>query len=136
MTDPNIINSLLKSHSKCHDVVLDACNIILDQQGEIKQLKDSIEHLVADVNETEAALVSAKKQITRQQAEIEQLHKQREFRREYLGYFPKLERAEAVREFAERLKNTKFKHGNDYIIYAENIDNIVKEMEKRNYDEM
>lgn len=37
-------------------------------------------------------------------------------------------RAEAIKEFAERLKDTKFKHGNDYIIYAENIDNLVKEM--------
>lgn len=35
---------------------------------------------------------------------------------------------EAVREFAERLKETKFKHDNDYIIYAENIDVLVKEM--------
>ena len=28
-------------------------------------------------------------------------------------------RAEAIKEFAERLKETKFKHDNDYIIYAE-----------------
>lgn len=35
---------------------------------------------------------------------------------------------EAAREFAERLKETKFKHDNDYIIYAENIDVLVKEM--------
>ena len=28
-------------------------------------------------------------------------------------------RAEAIKEFGERLKETKFKHDNDYIIYAE-----------------
>ena len=37
-------------------------------------------------------------------------------------------RAEAIKEFAERLKETKFKHDNDYIIYAKNIDVLVKEM--------
>ena len=37
-------------------------------------------------------------------------------------------KAEAYKEFAERLKETKFKHGNEYIIYAENIDTLLKEM--------
>ena len=37
-------------------------------------------------------------------------------------------RVKAIKEFADRLKETKFKHGNDYIIYADNIDNLVKEM--------
>lgn len=37
-------------------------------------------------------------------------------------------KAKAIKEFAERLKETKFKHDNDYIIYAENIDVLVKEM--------
>ena len=37
-------------------------------------------------------------------------------------------KAKAIKEFAQRLKETKFKHGNEYIIYAENIDNLVKEM--------
>lgn len=38
------------------------------------------------------------------------------------------EKNEAIKEFAERLKETKFKIGNDFVIYAENIDNLVKEM--------
>lgn len=38
------------------------------------------------------------------------------------------ERDKAIKEFAERLKETKFKHGSDYFVYAENIDNLVKEM--------
>ncbi|MGN0548053.1 MAG: hypothetical protein ACI4IM_00475 [Acutalibacteraceae bacterium] len=38
-------------------------------------------------------------------------------------------RAEAVKEFAERLRETKFKYGSDYVIYAENIDVLVKELE-------
>ena len=42
----------------------------------------------------------------------------------------KTAQSEAVKKFAERLKNTKFKHGNDYIIYAENIDHLVKETER------
>ena len=33
-----------------------------------------------------------------------------------------------VKEFRERLKKTKFKHGNDYVIYAENIDIIADKM--------
>lgn len=37
-------------------------------------------------------------------------------------------RAESVKEFAERLKETKFKQGNDYIIYASNIDILAEEM--------
>ena len=37
-------------------------------------------------------------------------------------------KAEAINEFAERLKDTKFKHGTDFIVYADNIDNLVKEM--------
>lgn len=35
---------------------------------------------------------------------------------------------DGVREFAERVKETKFKHGNEYVIYADNIDQIAKEM--------
>lgn len=35
---------------------------------------------------------------------------------------------EGVKEFAEELLETKFKHGNEYIIYAENIYTILKEM--------
>ena len=34
----------------------------------------------------------------------------------------------AIKEFAERLKETKFKNGNDFIVYADNIDTLVKEM--------
>lgn len=37
-------------------------------------------------------------------------------------------KSEAVKEFAERLKETKFKQGNDYIIYASNIDILAEEM--------
>ena len=36
-------------------------------------------------------------------------------------------KVEAYKEFAEELLETKFKHGNDYIIYAENIYTILKE---------
>lgn len=37
-------------------------------------------------------------------------------------------KSEAIKEFAERLNETKFKHGSDHIIYADNIDTLVKEM--------
>ena len=37
-------------------------------------------------------------------------------------------RSEAIKEFAERLKETKFKHGNDFMVYADSIDTLVKEM--------
>lgn len=33
-----------------------------------------------------------------------------------------------IREFKKRLKETKIKHGNDYIIYAENIDVVAKKL--------
>ena len=37
-------------------------------------------------------------------------------------------RSEAIKEFAERLKETKVKHGNDFMVYADNIDTLVKKM--------
>jgi hypothetical protein len=68
-------------------------------------------------------------ELSEKQAKIEELRKGFKadadyFASEYDSYI----RAEAIKEFAERLKDTKFKHGNDYVIYAENIDNLVKEM--------
>ena len=38
-------------------------------------------------------------------------------------------KSEARKDLAERLNDTKFKHGSDYMIYADNIDTIVKEIE-------
>ena len=35
---------------------------------------------------------------------------------------------DGVKEFKEKLKETKFKYGNDYIVYAKNIDVIADEM--------
>lgn len=62
--------------------------------------------------------------IIRQKAEIERLNY------ESLQMVASIKnlRAEAVKEFAERLKETKFKHGNDFMVYADNIDTLVKEM--------
>lgn len=37
-------------------------------------------------------------------------------------------RAEAIKEFAEKAKDTKLKIGNEYMIYADNLDQIAKEM--------
>ena len=69
--------------------------------------------------------------INRQQAEIEGLKIENQSLRSaavsYSIHYNKA-RAEAIKEFAERLKETKFKHDNDYIIYAKNIDVLVKEM--------
>ncbi len=35
---------------------------------------------------------------------------------------------QGVKDLAERVKETKFKHGNEYMIYADNIDQIAEEM--------
>ena len=37
---------------------------------------------------------------------------------------------DGAKELAERLEETKFKQNNKYIVYAQNIDVILKEMEK------
>ena len=59
--------------------------------------------------------------IKRQRAEIERL-KRYNTEVAYKHY------NDGIKEFAERLKETKFKHDNDYIIYAKNIDVLAKEM--------
>ncbi len=41
------------------------------------------------------------------------------------------DRDETINKFAEMLKETKFKHCNDYIIYAENIDVIAGKMRRK-----
>lgn len=70
-------------------------------------------------------------EINRQQSEIESLKIENQSLRSAANSY-KLHyneaRTEAVKEFAERLKATKFKHDNDYIIYAANIDVLMKEM--------
>lgn len=78
--------------------------------------------------------------ITRQQAKIDEFMKETAVTTlidDAVVYTPTLEdynkfkqkfKSEAVKEFAERLKETKFKHGNDHIIYADNIDTLLKEM--------
>lgn len=60
--------------------------------------------------------------INSQQAEIERLKIENQSLRSaavsYKIHYNKA-RAEAIKEFSEGLKETKFKHDNDYIIYAE-----------------
>lgn len=62
--------------------------------------------------------------ITRQNAEIEKLNY------ENLKMIASIKnlKADAVKEFVERLDDTKFKIGNDYVIYADNVQTIKKEM--------
>ena len=69
--------------------------------------------------------------INRQKAEIERLQKRNEYRINYMGYYPKLERDNAIKEFAENVKknhlaifNTIYSHPH----FCEMIDNLVKEM--------
>lgn len=69
--------------------------------------------------------------INRQNAEIEALKIENQSLRSAANSYKihyNEARAESVKEFAERLEATKFKHGNDYIIYAANIDVLMKEM--------
>lgn len=69
--------------------------------------------------------------IRSQMAEIEELKKCNTFRRNYMGYFPKLERDEAIKKFAERLKEQKIKPEfpwDDFYVTETTIDNLVKEM--------
>lgn len=69
--------------------------------------------------------------INLQKAEIERLQKRNEYRINYMGYFPKLEREKVIKEFAENVKknhlaifNTIYSHTH----FCEMIDNLVKEM--------
>lgn len=73
--------------------------------------------------------------INRQKAEIEELQKRIVFWREYMDYHPERERAEVIKEFAERLKEKAEGCGrielNGYTYCAvglHHIDNLVKEM--------
>ena len=70
--------------------------------------------------------------IKRQQAEIERLQKEKTFSRNYMGYFPKLERIEAIKEFAEKLKDIVDEpaliRGRVIDTIIARIDNLVKEM--------
>lgn len=88
-----------------------------------------------DVDTIVEIIVMAKKMegiINRQKAEIERLKKQSEYRRDYLGYFPKLERTEAIKEFAEKLLD-KYdiwteSDATEYRYVEELVDSLVKEM--------
>jgi hypothetical protein len=84
-----------------------------------------IEELNKDLADTIALNYEERKSL---KAEIERLKAEIKFS-DYLEYETTNQiKAEAYKEFAERLKDTKFKHGNDYMIYAENIDNLLKEL--------
>jgi hypothetical protein len=64
--------------------------------------------------------------INRQKAEIEEKSNKL---REVLPIVAEL-KAEAITEFEERLNDTKFKQGNDYIIYADNVSTVAKELKE------
>ena len=122
MTDKDIIkallccanaNNVLVAGERFEDKGLcclfkDALDLINRQKAEIKELNEK--------NVTELSLIGFQKE------EIERIIL--EATEEYKNRI----RAEAITEFAERLFDTKFKIGNDYVIYAENIDIIAKEM--------
>lgn len=65
------------------------------------------------------------KEINRQKATIEGLQRRIVFWKEDLNYNPKKERSEAIKEFAERLKN-ELSFGR--YIQPDQIDNLAKEM--------
>jgi hypothetical protein len=68
--------------------------------------------------------------INRQKAEVERLKEGIKFERERVDNIPNLllqAKSEAIREFAERLKNRYFSSGMDMFI-RDLIDNLVKEM--------
>jgi hypothetical protein len=80
--------------------------------------------------------------ITRQKAEIEKLKAKllkivetdipmlaaKEISEKHTANITKHAQVIAVKEFAERLDDTKIKIGNDYVVYADNISVIKKEM--------
>ena len=72
--------------------------------------------------------------INRQKAEIEELQRRIVFWREDLNYQPEIERAEAIKEFAERLKKALYSDScrlvfdSDLDIFECAIDNLVNEM--------
>ena len=86
------------------------------------------------VDQVELSLVNETLElINRQQAENERLQKKVEELSEVLSESIRIRykeaKSEAVKEFAERLKENKFTHRNfGQLVYVEDIDNLVKEM--------
>ena len=69
--------------------------------------------------------------INRQKAEILELQKRIINRRADMDYRPDKIKSEAIKEFAERLKNC-FAISGDYLDIINIIDNLIKEMEDKN----
>ena len=75
--------------------------------------------------------------INRQKAEIEELQKRIVNWRDDIDYRPEKERAEAIKEFAEKLKERKYKssdwsHGeHPYCVEESDIDDIAEEMTEK-----
>ena len=112
MTDKEIIKAL----ECCGNVVTSTC-------------KGCPYHITHNANCVKALMHDALDLINRQQAEIEELKKV--VIDDYASEYDSKIRAEAIKEFAERLKE-KYPWKGDYLYSTrrtvENIDNLVKEM--------
>lgn len=108
------------------DLICRLRNELTEKDKIIKRLTSEKEQLIKTFGECQA---EATKALFENDKEIERLKSYISAMTVTMHNSEEATRAEAIREFAERLKETKFKHGSDYMVYAENIDVIVKEME-------
>ena len=129
------------------DLMQNALDLINRQKAEIdilirkkETLRDEICKLQAENEKLKTELVgmrgaanSYKMHYDNAQAEIKELQRRIVFWREDLNYQPEKERAEAIKEFAERLQvyvGSMMGHmHSEYVVRIQNkIDNLVKEM--------
>lgn len=75
-----------------------------------------------------SVFVNALDLINHQKTEIEGLQKRIVFWRDDMDYHPEKERAEAIKEFAEKLKQTRVDIGGIEMVAVWNIDSLVNEM--------
>lgn len=115
MTDDEIIKAL----ECCSDTTTESCNgcpfLYNCKQGSLKSI-------ALDLIKRQKAEIEALKDSIQQGNEICE-NCQSDKNKGLLNA-----RKNAVREFAERLEETKFKIGSNYFIYADNIKVVVKEM--------
>ena len=115
---------------RCKDALRRANEIGIDLENENKELRVEIEKLELLNASLLESCVGYSKACDTYKAEIERLNEYISRCKSGEEYWVKclLERPnEAIKEFAERLKETKFWNGNEYVIYADNIDVLAKE---------
>ena len=111
---------MLKNRECLESLRKNALDLINRQKAENTELQLKNSELEIELKAMRGAANSYKAEIERLKNLDTQIEVSKKLEREI--------KSEAYKEFVERLKETKFKHGNDFIVYADNIDNLLKEL--------